>query len=294
MPLRLFRSRNVTGANLVMALLVVGFFGMFFLGALYMQDILGYSPLEVGLAFLPACFVMGTLSLGFAERLIMGVGPRSTLVAGLVAAGAGLLLFARAPVDGVYAVDILPVMLLLGTGAGPVLPGADDTRDVGCHRQRRRPGLGSRQHDGAGRRGDRPGRTGHACDRAHRRPARRRGGARLRAQLGLPPGLPDRRGADRGGRRGRARSAARGAPRRRRKPRRDAAAPSLPTTSPRLQLSRRRLPARNAKGDNMGQPVVHFEVVGKDGSALRFVLLRALRMEDRRQQPDELRHRAAR
>ena len=100
MPLRLFRSRNVTGANLVMALLVVGFFGMFFLGALYMQGILGYSPLEVGLAFLPSCLVMGTLSLGFAERLIMGVGPRSALIAGLVSAAAGLLLFARAPVDG--------------------------------------------------------------------------------------------------------------------------------------------------------------------------------------------------
>ena len=66
-----------------MALLVVGFFGMFFLGALYLQGILGYSPLEVGLAFLPSCIVMGTLSLGYAERLIMGIGARATLIAGL-------------------------------------------------------------------------------------------------------------------------------------------------------------------------------------------------------------------
>jgi EmrB/QacA subfamily drug resistance transporter len=122
MPLRLFGSRNVTGANLVMALLVVGFFGMFFLGALYMQGILGYSPLEVGLAFLPACLVMGTLSLGYAEKLIMGIGPRPALLAGLVAAGAGLLLFARAPVDGTYVTDLLPVMLLLGAGAGLSFP----------------------------------------------------------------------------------------------------------------------------------------------------------------------------
>jgi EmrB/QacA subfamily drug resistance transporter len=122
MPLRLFRSRNVTGANLVMALLVVGFFGMFFLGALYMQGILGYSPLEVGLAFLPACLVMGTLSLGFAERLIMGVGPRSALIAGLASAAAGLLLFARAPVDGEYLTDLFLVMLLLGGGAGLCFP----------------------------------------------------------------------------------------------------------------------------------------------------------------------------
>jgi EmrB/QacA subfamily drug resistance transporter len=122
MPLRLFRSRNVTGANVVMALLVIGFFGMFFLGALYLQGILGYSPLEVGLAFLPACIVMGTLSLGYAEKLIMGVGPRAALIAGLVFAGAGLVLFAQAPVDGTYVTDVLPVMLLLGAGAGLSFP----------------------------------------------------------------------------------------------------------------------------------------------------------------------------
>jgi EmrB/QacA subfamily drug resistance transporter len=122
MPLRLFRSRNVTGANVVMGLLVVGFFGMFFLGALYLQGILGYSPLQVGLAFLPACLVMGTLSLGYAERLIMGIGPRPALIAGLVLSGAGLLVFARSPVDGSYAVDLLAVMLLLGAGAGTCFP----------------------------------------------------------------------------------------------------------------------------------------------------------------------------
>jgi EmrB/QacA subfamily drug resistance transporter len=122
MPLRLFRSRNVTGANLVMALLVVGFFGMFFLGALYLQGILHYNPLEVGLAFLPSCIVMGTLSLRYAERLIMGIGSRAALIAGLVSAAAGLVLFARAPVDGNYVTDIMPVMLLLGTGAGLAFP----------------------------------------------------------------------------------------------------------------------------------------------------------------------------
>jgi EmrB/QacA subfamily drug resistance transporter len=122
MPLRLFRSRNVSGANVVMALLVIGFFGMFFLGALYLQGILGYTPLEVGLAFLPACIVMGTLSLGYAEKLIMGVGPKTTLVAGLVFAGAGLVLFAQAPVDGDYVTDVFAVMLLLGAGAGLCFP----------------------------------------------------------------------------------------------------------------------------------------------------------------------------
>jgi MFS family permease len=122
MPLRLFRSRNVSTANVVMALLVVGFFGMFFLGALYMQGILGYSALGVGLAFLPSCIVMGTLSLGYAERLIMGIGPKATLLAGLSFAAVGLVLFSRAPVDATYAIDIAPVMLLLGAGAGLSFP----------------------------------------------------------------------------------------------------------------------------------------------------------------------------
>jgi EmrB/QacA subfamily drug resistance transporter len=122
MPLRLFRSRDVTAANLVMALLVVGFFGMFFLGALYMQGILGYSPLQVGLAFLPSCIVMGTLSLGYAEKLIMGIGPKAALIAGLSSAAAGLVLFSRAPVDAIYLTELAPVMLLLGAGAGLCFP----------------------------------------------------------------------------------------------------------------------------------------------------------------------------
>src|SRR3954454_19853268 len=122
MPLRLFRSRNVTGANVVMALLVVGMFGMFFLGALYLQRILGYNALEVGLAFLPATIVMGAMSLRYSEPLTMRFGPRQTLIASLVSIGAGLLLFAQTPVDGTYATDIMPAMALIGLGAGLGFP----------------------------------------------------------------------------------------------------------------------------------------------------------------------------
>jgi predicted MFS family arabinose efflux permease len=122
MPLRLFRSRNVTGANAVQALFVAGMFGMFFLGALYLQRVLGYGALEVGLAFLPVTVVIGTLSLGFSERLNTRFGPKATLLPGLVLIGAGLLLFAQAPVDGDYVTDILPVMILLGLGAGLSFP----------------------------------------------------------------------------------------------------------------------------------------------------------------------------
>jgi EmrB/QacA subfamily drug resistance transporter len=122
MPLRLFRSRNVAGANVIQALFVAGMFGMFFLGALYLQRVLGYDALEVGLAFLPVTIVIGTLSLGFSERLNMRFGPRATLIPSLVFIGAGLLLFARSPVDASYVTDILPVMVLLGLGAGLAFP----------------------------------------------------------------------------------------------------------------------------------------------------------------------------
>jgi EmrB/QacA subfamily drug resistance transporter len=122
MPLRLFRSRNVAGANLVQGMLIVGMFGMFFLGALYLQQILGYDALEVGLAFLPATLVMGAMSFRITGRLNMRFGPRATLIPSLAFIGAGLLLFARTPVDGSYATDILPPMVLLGLGAGLGFP----------------------------------------------------------------------------------------------------------------------------------------------------------------------------
>jgi EmrB/QacA subfamily drug resistance transporter len=122
MPLRLFRSRNVSGSNALQMLLVAGMFSMFFLGALYMQEILGYDPLEVGLAFLPATLVMGTLSLGYSEKLIMRFGPRACLIPGMALVGTALLLFARTPVDGSYLTDVLPPMLLIGVGIGTSFP----------------------------------------------------------------------------------------------------------------------------------------------------------------------------
>lgn len=122
MPLRLFRSRNVAGANALQSLLVAGMFGMFFLGALYMQRVLGYSPLQVGLAFLPASVVMGLLSLGLSERLIMRFGPRRTLIPGVSAVVVALLLFARTPVDGSFAVDLLPPFMLIAVGVGTSFP----------------------------------------------------------------------------------------------------------------------------------------------------------------------------
>jgi EmrB/QacA subfamily drug resistance transporter len=122
MPLRLFQSRNVSGANVVMALLVVGMFGLFFLGALYLQLVLGYEPLEVGLAFLPGSLLMGVLSLGFTDKLNMRFGPRNVLITGLGLLLVAMLLFARAPVDGNYLVDVFPTMIIFGAGAGVAFP----------------------------------------------------------------------------------------------------------------------------------------------------------------------------
>jgi EmrB/QacA subfamily drug resistance transporter len=122
MPLRLFRSPNVAGANLVQALLVVGMFGTFFLGALYLQRILGYDALEVGLAFLPSTIVMAAMSFRFSGQLSMRFGPQATLIPGMVLIGVSLLLLARAPVDATYAVDVLPPMAVMGLGAGLAFP----------------------------------------------------------------------------------------------------------------------------------------------------------------------------
>jgi EmrB/QacA subfamily drug resistance transporter len=122
MPLRIFRSRTVTGANLVQALSVAGMFGTFFLGALYLQRVLGYDALQTGLAFLPTTLVMGTLSLRYSEALMMRFGAHRLLVPGLGLIAGGLVLFARVPVHGTYVTDILPALVLIGAGAAVCFP----------------------------------------------------------------------------------------------------------------------------------------------------------------------------
>jgi len=117
-PLGIFRLRNVATANVVGVLWAAAMFSWFFMSALYLQKVLGYTPLQVGLAFLPANLIMGAFSLGLSAKLVMRFGLRSPLATGLLLAAAGLALFARAPVDGTFAVDVLPSMILLGFGAG--------------------------------------------------------------------------------------------------------------------------------------------------------------------------------
>jgi MFS family permease len=122
LPLGILRSRNLSGANLVQIFMVAGMFGMFFMGALYLQRVLGYDPLQIGLAFLPVALAIGALSFRYAARLITRFGARPVLLVGLGLIAAGLLLFARVPVAASYATDVLPSMLLLGIGGGLCFP----------------------------------------------------------------------------------------------------------------------------------------------------------------------------
>jgi EmrB/QacA subfamily drug resistance transporter len=121
-PLRIFASRTVSIANLMFGLVVAGMFGMFFVGALYLQRVLHYDAIEVGLAFLPVAIGIALLALGLAARLIIRIGTKSTLITGLILVVIGLLVFRRAPANADYVADLLPAMTTIGVGAGLVFP----------------------------------------------------------------------------------------------------------------------------------------------------------------------------
>jgi EmrB/QacA subfamily drug resistance transporter len=127
-PLTIFRHRNLSVANVVGILWAAAMFALFFLSALYLQLVLGYSPLQVGLAFLPGNLIMMAFSLGVSAKLVMRYGVRGPLAFGLLVAALALLWFARAPVHGSFLVDVLPAMVLIGIGGGlafnPVLMAA--------------------------------------------------------------------------------------------------------------------------------------------------------------------------
>jgi len=120
-PLGLFRLRSVATANVVGILWAAAMFAWFFLAALYLNFVLGYSPQEIGLSFLPANLIMGAFSLGVSAKLVMRFGIRATLTTGMALVAVGLALFARAPVDGSFIVDVLPSMVVLGLGVGTAM-----------------------------------------------------------------------------------------------------------------------------------------------------------------------------
>jgi MFS family permease len=116
-PLGLFRNRNVASANGIGVLMAAGMFAYFFLSALYLQQVLGYTPLEVGLAYLPSMVIWGASSL-YSDRLVMRFGIKPPLVAGLGLMAVSLVLFARAPVAGNFVLDVFPATIAVGLGAG--------------------------------------------------------------------------------------------------------------------------------------------------------------------------------
>ena len=122
MPLRLFRSRTTVGANLVQTLTVAGMFGMFFLASLYLQRVLHYNALDIGLAFCPATVLMAVISLRWSDRVVSRYGAQPTLAVGSALAAAGLGAFAFLPVDGHYLPDVFPGLMLLGVGMGVAFP----------------------------------------------------------------------------------------------------------------------------------------------------------------------------
>jgi EmrB/QacA subfamily drug resistance transporter len=122
MPLRILRSPTVVGANVVQMVGAGGMFGSFFLGSLYLEHVLGYRPLEIGLAFLPVTVLMGALSVRYSERLVSRFGAQRVLMLGLVLIGSALAGLATAPVHASYLADVFPEAVLLGVGAGLCFP----------------------------------------------------------------------------------------------------------------------------------------------------------------------------
>jgi EmrB/QacA subfamily drug resistance transporter len=121
MPLGIFRLRSVAAANIVGVLWAAAMFAWFFILALYLQLVLGYDPMQVGLAFLPANLIMAAFSIGLSAKMVMRFGLRLPIVAGMLLATGGLALFALAPVNGSFLPHVLPGMLLLGVGCGMAL-----------------------------------------------------------------------------------------------------------------------------------------------------------------------------
>lgn len=122
LPLRVFRSRNVSGAMGIQALMVAGMFSFQFLCVLYLQKVLGFDEVHTGLGIFPVSVAIGALSLGFSPKLISRFGPRGVLLPGLFLITTGLAVLSRVPADGSYLLDVLPALLPLGIGFGLAMP----------------------------------------------------------------------------------------------------------------------------------------------------------------------------
>ena len=188
-PLGLFRLRNIAVSNIIGVLWAAAMFAWFFLSALYMQLVLNYGPMMVGLAFLPANLIMGAFSYSLSAKMVNRFGIRRPLAAGLGCAAAGLALFALAPADGSFVMHVLPAMLLLGVGAGHGVQSGAAGGDERCRCEGLRPRVGHRQHGLHDGRVAGPCRAGEPCGDRNQGEPRKRGsdarGADGRLQRGV-------------------------------------------------------------------------------------------------------------
>jgi EmrB/QacA subfamily drug resistance transporter len=118
MPLSMFKLRNLTTANIIGVLWAAGMFAWFFITTLYLQAVLGFTPFQIGLVFLPANLIMAAFSLGLSAKIVMRFGIRKPLAIGLFMGAAGLAVMGRAPLDANVMIDVVPSMVLLGIAAG--------------------------------------------------------------------------------------------------------------------------------------------------------------------------------
>jgi EmrB/QacA subfamily drug resistance transporter len=129
-PLSIFRINGLAFSNVTQLIAFAGFLAMFFYLTLYMQNVLGYSAIETGAAYLPLCFAIG-ISAGIASQLLSRIGTRPVIVTGALIAAGGLYWLSRIPVHGSYLSDLLPGMLVLSLGFGPVFVGVTTAANAG-------------------------------------------------------------------------------------------------------------------------------------------------------------------
>jgi len=129
-PLEIFRINGLGFSNVTQLVAFAGVLALFFFLTLYMQTVLGYSPVQTGLAWLPLCFAVA-ISAGISSQLLARLGTRPVIVVGAVVAAGGLYWLSRIPVDGSYVADLLPGMLVLALGGGAVFVGVTTAANAG-------------------------------------------------------------------------------------------------------------------------------------------------------------------
>jgi EmrB/QacA subfamily drug resistance transporter len=130
LPLSIFRVRGLAAADITQLIAFAGFLAMFFFLTLYMQNVLGYSPLQTGAAYLPLCVGVG-IAAGVSGKLLMRIGTRPVIVAGCLIASAGVYYLSRIPVEGHYLTDILPGTVIMSLGLGSVFVGVATAANAG-------------------------------------------------------------------------------------------------------------------------------------------------------------------